>query len=176
MNVIRFAFPAGMAAVLMLFQTACEMEVGSADEVSAPVSQPIVNATTPAQTVNTGNTGNTGNNNNNTGNNGTQNPTTPAPGVPSVLSPGNGESFSGGGAKATLVWTDAERAVQFEVVVQGFGSGGWQAAAHTITDNFQYTYSLNNTAWTRYRWAVRSLSADSQASAFTAYHEFTWTP
>jgi hypothetical protein len=96
--------------------------------------------------------------------------------VPSALSPGGGESFAGPGAKVTFVWTDAEGAEQFELVVQGLGTGGWQTAAHQLTDNFQFTYTLNNAAWSQYRWAVRSIGADSQASDYTAWRSFTWAP
>jgi hypothetical protein len=145
------------------FFSACELEIG--DEQSASSSSD-----------NAPPTGNTGKNNTGGGNQNpdTDEPTdgTAAPGAPTLLSPGNNETVSG---SVTLVWTDAEGAVEFELAIQGLGSGGWQAADSTQTDDFKFIYSINP-AWTQYRWAVRSIGADGQKSGFTAWRSFSGTP
>jgi hypothetical protein len=76
----------------------------------------------------------------------------------------------------TFVWTDAEGAAQFEIVVQGLASGGWQQAAHQVTENFQFNLTLNSQPYTQFRWAVRSIGTDSQTSPYTGWSSFTWTP
>ncbi|MFO7535962.1 MAG: hypothetical protein R6X19_09840 [Kiritimatiellia bacterium] len=148
-----------------LFLSACELEIG--DEKSPSSSS---DSSTP--TGNTGTGKDTGGANQNPD---TDEPTdrTAAPGVPTLLSPGNNETVSG--SKVTLVWTDAQGAVEFELAIQGLGSGGWQAAANPVTDAFEFSYSLNP-AWTQYRWAVRSVGADGQKSGFTAWRSFSGTP
>jgi hypothetical protein len=154
---------------LMIFLAACEIEVG---DKASPSDSGGDSTPTPGTDIPTPGGG--------TGGGGGVKPDpgdeTKPPAVPGAQSPGSGESFSGAGAKVTFAWTDAEGAVEFELLVQGFGSGGWQTAVHQTTDNFQHTYTLNNTAWTQYRWAVRSIAADSQTSAFTAWRSFTWDP
>jgi hypothetical protein len=159
-----------MAVSLMWMLTACEVELGN------PAVDSGSSSTAAPATGTPGKTGNTGNNNNNNGSDPDPGTGTAAPGVPSALSPGGGESFAGPGAKVTFVWTDAEGAEQFELVAQGLGAGGWQTAAHQVTDNFQYTYTFDNTDWSQYRWAVRSIGPDAQASDYTAWRSFTWTP
>jgi hypothetical protein len=156
-----------------VFFSACEMKVGDSSEVASPSNNDTQAVTpTPASTDEGGtpkpdNGGNTPP----PDNGGTQ-----APGVPALLSPGDGESFAGSGKNVTFVWTDAEGAAQFEIVVQGLASGGWQSVAHQVTDNFQFNLTLNSQPYTQFRWAVRSIGADSQTSDFTGWSAFTWTP
>lgn len=159
------------ALTTMFFMSACEIDVGDeeTDSSSKSSSTPIVNNPPKNTGGNTG--GNTDNGNTPDPDNGVA-----APAVPAALNPGGGESFSGAGAKVTFVWTDAEGAAQFELLVQGLGSGGWQTAVHQVTDNFQASYTFSNTDWTQYRWAVRSIGSDDQVSAFTAWRAFTWSP
>ncbi len=98
-----------------------------------------------------------------------------APGVPVPISPGNGDAFSGAGQKVRFMWTDAEGAAQFEVVVQGLSGGGWQPVAQQVTDNYEFTLTMDSQPYTQYRWRVRSIGTDSQTSAFTGWRSFSWT-
>lgn len=162
-----FGLPVLVTGVAV-FMSACELEIGDPASVVSSGGGDNNNSASTGKN-NNNNTGNTGSNNNNN----EPPPGTQAPGVPGLLSPGSGEVVSD--SKVTFVWTDAEGAVEFELAVQGLGSGGWQSAANPLTDEFQYTYSLNP-AWTQYKWAVRSIGSDGQKSAFTGWRAFSTTP
>ena len=171
----RLALTAGMVVSF----TACEVNVGDSAEttttdMSFPSSTPTTGDSTSHSKPNTDTQ--TDNDNNSNPDDQTDDTTSPAPGVPKILSPGNGDHFTGSGAKVTILWTDAQGAEQFELVIQGLGSGGWQGLVDKTMDGFQYTYTLNGQSLTQFRWAVRSISSTGVASAFTAWSSFTWSP
>ena len=164
-NLFRPFGLAVLAAGVLLAVSACEMQFGNA---ALPTTD---GGTTPA--INTDTTGKKTN---------TDGKTTPddgggteAPGVPTVLAPGNGEGFSGAGARVTFIWTDAPRAEQFELVILGLGSSGWQQAVDKVPDAVQFTYTLSSQPWPQFRFKVRSIGADSQTSAYTGWSSFTWS-
>ncbi len=165
---------AALAVGTMLYLTACEVQLGNSGEPNVSADNtPGTTPTLPSTPTGGGGTPPK------PGGGGAPPPDDgglKAPGVPALLSPGNGESFAGAGKKVTFVWTDAEGAAQFEIVVQGLGSGGWQQVAHQVTDNFQFNLTLNSQPYTQFRWAVRSIGTDSQVSAFTGWSSFTWAP
>lgn len=162
---------AGLAALILglaALLAACELEFGNSGKGTGTGGD-----STPTGTVNTGGT-------DKTDGGGKPTPVVPggttAPGVPRAISPDEGEKFSGAGAEVTFEWTDAEGAAEFEVLVQGLAAGGWRPAARTVTDNFAFTLALAGQPYSQFRWTVRSLSASSTPSAFTAWLSFSWSP